>query len=73
MTHHDRAAYLSYIQAFPDETLQLEADDAFINMCSDPDESLHYVMCIEEQKRRDTRRKYGDYEKHATASLVRPI
>jgi len=66
MTPHERTLYLSYIRSFSDEVLQLEADDAFINLVSDPDESIHYIMCVEEQKRRN----YGQYERLPVARLL---
>jgi hypothetical protein len=73
MTLDDRQEYLFSLFALSDETLQLEADDAFINMCGDPDESIRYVMCVDEQKAREHKKQYGYYEKHTVASLVRPV
>jgi len=73
MTLDDRQEYLFSLFALSDETLQLEADDAFINMCGDADESIRYVMCVDEQKKRENRIKYGNYEKYQAAVLVRPV
>lgn len=73
MTTFDRALYVSYIKNLCDELLLMETDDAFLNLSGNKDESLRYVICVEEQKRRENLRKYGDYEGKDAPSQVRAL
>ena len=56
MTSEDYDEYRAYIRNSSDEELYLETEDQFVEI-SDEDSSIHYAVCVEEQRRRE--RRYG--------------
>ena len=50
--------YELYLKSVPDDELEYEIDDTFVQI-NDEDESIKYALCIEEQNRRIRRKIYA--------------